>query len=128
MAKSGQERRKYLRIGAPLRVRAISKDSNVCETQTKDISPLGLRFEVKGCGFDVDDSIEIKIELPKGLSAVHAKAKVAWKRKITTEDASSLDIGCEFTKIEEDNKNTFLKYFCDLLYERGKGDTGKGEE
>ncbi len=128
MAKLGQERRKYLRADAPLRVRVISKDNNVCETQTKDISPIGLRFEVKGCDFDVDDSIEIKIKLPKDLSPVHANAKVAWKRKVTTEDASPLDIGCEFTKIEEDNKNTFLKYFCDLLYERGKGDTGKGEE
>ena len=127
MAKSGQERRQYLRIEAPLGLRVISKSNSVCQTQTKDISPLGMRFEVKKCDFDVDEGVELKIELPKGLSPVHAKAKVAWKRKRSTADSSPIDIGCEFTKIEEDNKNTFLKYFCDLLYERGKGKSEKGE-
>ena len=128
MAKSGQERREYLRIAAPLRVRVISRSNSVSETQTKDISPLGLRFEVIRCDFEVDDGIELKIELPKGPGPVHAKAKVAWKKKRNTEDASPIDIGCEFTKIEEDNKNTFLKYFCDLLYERGKGNSEKGDQ
>lgn len=127
MAKLGQERRKYLRVEAPLTIRIISKNNMVEETQTKDISPFGLRFGTKEKNINADDEVELKIEIPKALSPVHAKAKIMWKRKISTENGAPFDIGCEFTKIEEDNKNTFLKYFCDLLYEEGKQTNQKGE-
>ena len=116
MTKPGQERRKYLRVGTPLKLRVISKNNTVEEIQIKDISPLGLRFETKEEGMDINDGIELKIEIPNGLSAVHAKAKVVWKKRLSTENGAPFDIGCEFTGVEEDNKNTFLKYFCDLLY------------
>ena len=116
--KPTHERRKYLRIESPLAVRIIGKNNVVEETKTKDISPLGLRLGTKGDSFDIKDEFEIKVEMPAALSPIHAKARVMWKRKISTENGSPFDIGCEFTKIEEDNKNTFLKYFCDLLYEQ----------
>ncbi len=116
MQKSWQNRRKYLRIATPLNVRAISKTQSIYETQTKDISPLGLRFEVKKNGIAVGEEIELKIEIPGVLNAIHSKARVIWKKKTSTKDDAPYDIGCEFAKIEEDNKNSFLKYFCDLLY------------
>jgi len=56
------------------------------------------------------------MEMPGTLSSIHARAKVVWKKKLSTENGTPFDIGCEFVRIEEDNKNTFLKYFCDLLY------------
>jgi c-di-GMP-binding flagellar brake protein YcgR len=124
----GQERRQYLRVQAPLNIRVINAQNAVRQTETKDISPLGLRFEIEEGLIDISDSVELKIEIPNALSPVHAKAKVVWKRKAAEGDSSSLDIGCEFTDIEEDNKNTFLKYFCDLLYERGKEAGKKGEK
>lgn len=127
MIQSGQERRKYLRVATPLNIRVICKNDSVGQTTTKDISPLGLRLELEKGMVEVNDEVELKIEMPDTLSPVHAKAKVAWKKKLSTEDNSSFDIGCEFTKIEEDNKNTFLKYFCDLLYEEGKKVDKKGE-
>jgi len=74
-----------------------------------------------------NDIAELKIDIPNALSPVHAKAKVIWKRKLSTENGAPFDMGCEFTNIEEDNKNTFLKYFCDLLYEQGKEIAKKGE-
>lgn len=126
MAKSGQERRKYLRVAAPLKIRVIGKDNTVHETITKDVSPIGLRFEVKDEGLNVNDEVEIKVEMPKNMSPVHAKAKIVWKKKVSTEDASPFEIGCEFTRIEEDNKNTFLKFFCDLLYAQANTISEKG--
>jgi len=124
----GQERRQYLRVQAPLNIRVINAGNTVRKTETKDISPLGLRFEVEQGVLEINDKVELKIEIPNALSPVHAKAKVVWKRKVAEGEGSSVDIGCEFTDIEEDNKNTFLKYFCDLLYERGKEAGKKGEE
>ncbi len=115
----GQERRKYLRIEAPINIRIIDSSNAVQETQTKDISPLGLRFETKKGGMDINEEVELKIEMPDTLSSVHASAKVVWKKKLSTENGAPFDIGCEFARIEEDNKNTFLKYFCDLLYKQG---------
>lgn len=116
MTKINQERRSYLRVETPLSIRVISNNKIVHDSQTKDISPLGLRFETAQEGINLNDEIELNIKIPNTLNPVHAKAKVAWKKKLSTQDGAPFDIGCEFTKIEEDNKNTFLKYFCDLLY------------
>ena len=117
MVKLHHERRKYLRVGTPLNVRAIGKNNVIHQATTKDISPFGLRFETKESGLDINDEIELTIKIPDSLSPIHAKAKVVWKKRLSTENGAPSDVGCEFTKIEEDNKNTFLKYFCDLLYE-----------
>ncbi|MBN1354584.1 MAG: PilZ domain-containing protein [Candidatus Omnitrophica bacterium] len=122
------ERRQYLRTETPLNVRIINKENAVFEALTKDISPLGLRFETGKSIADITDELELKIELPKTLSPVHTKAKVVWKKRLSKQDDSPFDIGCEFTSIEEDNKNTFLKYFCDLLYNRASGNSAKGEQ
>jgi len=128
MGKQGAERRKYLRIETPLKIRIIKGDKNLLRATTKDISPIGLRFETASDDIKVNDNVELKIELPEALSPVHANAKVVWKRKISTENGSPQDIGCEFTKIEEDNKNTFLKFFCDLMYSQVKKPGGKKKE
>ena len=127
MTKPAQERRKYLRIETPLKLRVIRKNTVIDGVATKDISPLGLRFETGEENLDIDDEVELKIEMPNVLSPVHANAKVVWKRKVSTIDGAPADIGCEFTKVEEDNKNTFLKYFCDLLYRQGETANKKGE-
>jgi len=121
MARPTQERRKYIRVGTPLAIRVIiGKNAVVQEFRTADISPLGLRFVTAESGIEINDEIELKIEIPGALSPVHAKAKVVWKKKLSTDDDAPYNIGCEFIRIEEDNKNTFLKYFCDLLYKQGK--------
>ena len=125
--KQGAERRQYLRVQTPINIRVIGKEDAVKQAETKDISPLGLRFESKEDNLKINDVVELKIEIPNALSPVHAKAKVVWKKSLSTQDGAPLDIGCEFTNIEEDNKNTFLRYFCDLLYARGKEAGKKGE-
>lgn len=120
------ERRQYLRVQAPLSIRIINSVNALCQTETKNISPLGLRCECVDALANIGDTVELRIKIPDALSPVHAKAKVVWKNKASIEGSSKADIGCEFTDIEEDNKNTFLKYFCDLLYERGKEEGRKG--
>ena len=117
--KQSQERRQYLRVETPLNVRVITKANVVRQTTTKDISPIGFRFGDSDDAVNINEEVELTLVIPNVLSPVHAKAKVVWKKKISTENGAPFDIGCEFTKIEEDNKNTFLKYFCDLLYETG---------
>ena len=117
MVKPSQERRKYLRIEAPINIRIIDSRNAVEETQTKNISPIGFRFKTKKKGgMAINEEVELKMEMPGTLSSIHARAKVVWKKKLSTENGTPFDIGCEFVRIEEDNKNTFLKYFCDLLY------------
>jgi hypothetical protein len=59
---------------------------------------------------------ELKLDLPGTQNPVHAKGIVVWKKKISLEDRSPYDVGIEFSEIEEDNKNTFLKFFCDHIY------------
>lgn len=120
MVKPIQERRKYLRIEAPINIRIIDKENTVEQTQTKDISPIGLRFKSEKAVMGINEELELKIEMPGTLSSVHTKAKVVWKKKLSTENGAPFSIGCEFARIEEDNKNTFLKYFCDLLYKQGE--------
>ena len=114
--KTGAERRTYLRIETPLHIRVIGKKKVLYHAVTKDISPLGLRFETPEQNVDINDDLELTIELPEALSPVHIKARVVWKRRLPTEKGNPFDIGCRFIKIEEDNKNTFLKFFCDLRY------------
>jgi len=119
--KHGQERRQYIRVETPLQIRVISENNKIYEATTKDISPIGLRFEIAGEGLKVRDEVELTLIIPEITSPLHMRARVMWTKKLSSEDTSPYDIGCEFTKIEEDNKNSFLKYFSDLLYKLGEG-------
>jgi len=125
MTKSGQERRKYLRLEAPIDLRIITEDKRVDKASIINLSPLGLRFESKE---KVEDGqmLDLTLILPKAKNPVHIQGKVVWHKKTSLEDNANYDMGCEFTRIEEDNKNTFLKFFCDLIY--SKSEEGKTEE
>jgi len=116
MTNRPEERRTYLRIETPLQLKVVGKENVIYDAITKDISPLGLRFETKKKDVDINDEVALTITIPEALSPVHASARVVWKRRLLTEEGAPFDIGCRFIKIEEDNKNTFLKYFCDLRY------------
>jgi len=127
MAKAPAEKRRHVRIGVPLSVRVISPGGGVESAESKNVSPLGIRFESKKNGLNVNDEIELAIKIPGALSSVHTKAKIVWKKKLPASESLS-DIGCEFTNIEEDNKNTFLKYLCGLMYDQKKPEGSEGKE
>lgn len=111
------ERRRYIRLQTPIPVTyTVPATGNVYKTVTKDISADGLRLESKAKDVKVSDIVELKLDIPGTHNPVHAKGKIVWKKKLSLEDSSPYDIGIELTEIEEDNKNTFLKFLCDLLY------------
>ncbi|MDD5174322.1 MAG: PilZ domain-containing protein [Candidatus Omnitrophica bacterium] len=111
------ERRKYIRLKTPVSVTYTAPDTGVIHSLiTKDISADGLRLEIKTRDIKEGSVLELKLELPEGNNPVHAKGKVIWMKQISLEDGAPCDIGIEFIEIEEDNKNTFLKFLCDLVY------------
>jgi hypothetical protein len=118
-AKDGfKERRRYVRLETPATVSYLSADgSRVSTAAAKNISADGLRFEITDKAIKESDMLELKLSLPGMANPVHAKANVIWKRRLSLEDGSPFDVGLEFVSIEEDNKNTFLKSLCDLIYD-----------
>lgn len=111
------ERRRYVRLQTPIDITyTVPETGNVLSANTKNISADGLRFETHNKSIKESDVIELKMITQDAPNPVHAKAKVIWKKKISLEDAAPFDCGLEFTEIEEDNKNTFLKFLCDLIY------------
>lgn len=117
--KKPEERRKFTRYTMPLQMSYVMEEEDtICKGVTKNISSLGIRFE---CEKELKEgaTLELKLEIPKAPNPVHAQGKLVWVRKLTLEDTSLYDIGMEFLKIEEDNKNTFLKFLCDLAYKYG---------
>lgn len=114
-----EERRKFTRYELPLKISYILDGEDIVRrSTTKNISSLGIRFE-SAKKFKEGTGLELRLEIPKASNPVHAQCKLVWARKVTLEDNSPYDIGIEFVKVEEDNKNTFLKFLCDLAYKYG---------
>lgn len=111
-----EEKRKFLRLNMPVEMEYVLPGANkICTAVTNDIAAGGLRFATNE-QLQKDLNFEIKLKLPNVQNPVHASGRVAWLKKLTLEDSAPFDVGVEFLKIEEDNKNTFLKYLCDLIY------------
>lgn len=116
------ERRRYVRLETPIDISYTAPETGkVLNANTKNISADGMRFETLDSVIKESDLLEIKMVIRDAPSPVHAKARVIWKKKISLEDAAPYDCGLEFAEIEEDNKNTFLKFLCDLIYTIKKG-------
>ena len=109
------ERRRYLRIEAPMGIRIITEDNRIDTMLVKNISPLGLRFE-SDKELHTGETLDLRLILPDAKNPVHIQGKIVWQKPQKSAPGSGHDVGCEFQKIEEDNKNTFLKYLCDLIY------------
>jgi len=121
------ERRKYVRLLTPLGIAyTVPGSGNIRQAITKNISADGLRFETTDPGLEEAMVLEIKLDIPTAPNPIHAKGKIIWKKKVSLEDLAPSDCGVELIEIEEDNKNTFLKFLCDLIYDIGKdADSGK---
>lgn len=113
-----RERRRYVRLNTPVEISYFPGGGRkVSSAVTTNLSADGLRFQTKDKGIDKGDSLEIKLSMAGAANPVHAKAEVIWKKRLSLEDGSPFDVGMAFVSIEEDNKNTFLKNLCDLLYQ-----------
>ncbi len=108
------ERRRFIRVETPLRVTVIS-GGEVNEVVTKNVSPVGLRFEI-GRELKETENIKMDLYLPIHHDPIHLEAKIIWQNKVSLEDNAPYDIGAEIVEIDDETKNIFLKYLCDLLY------------
>jgi len=111
------ERRSFIRLREPINIAyTIAETDKVYTVTAKDISADGLRFQTTDKVIKEGSSLEMKLDIPGVANPVHARAKVMWKKKLSLEDNAPFDVGAELLDIEEDNKNTFLKFLCDLVY------------
>ncbi|MDO8524871.1 MAG: PilZ domain-containing protein [Candidatus Omnitrophota bacterium] len=125
MAKSRNdivERRGFIRLHEPINVTyTVSENNKVHSVIAKDISADGLRFQTQDKALKEGSALEMKLDLPEAANPVHARGKIMWRKKLSLEDDAPFDVGTEFIEIEEDNKNTFLKFLCDLIYNLPEG-------
>ncbi len=108
------ERRRFIRIEVPLRVK-IESGSIQKEVVTKNISPVGMRFETDE-ELDKSQKLDLSLFIPVSEEPVHLKGKVIWQTKTSLEDDAPFDVGVEIAEVEDKHKNLLLKYLCDLLY------------
>ena len=109
------ERRRFVRVETPLRV-IVKSGERTDEVVTKNISPVGMRFEV---GQKLDDAatLDMQLFLPSTSEPIDLVGRVVWQNKTSLEDKAPYDVGIEITHIQDANKNVFLKFLCDLLYQ-----------
>lgn len=111
------ERRRYIRLRTPIPLTyTVQGSGTMYDSVTKDISADGLRFETSSKDLKEGALIELKLLISGANNPVHIKGKIIWKKHLSLADNAPYDVGLEFTEIEEDNKNTFLKFLCDLIY------------
>ena len=111
------ERRRYVRLETPITISyVLPEGESILHTSTKNISADGMRFQTFDKALVEGDLVSLNLHIPEAVNPVHAKAAVIWRKRISLEDGAPYDVGLEFTEIEEDNKNTFLRFLCDIMY------------
>ncbi|MFH1305292.1 MAG: PilZ domain-containing protein [Candidatus Omnitrophota bacterium] len=108
------ERRRFVRTRRPLKI-TVREGDRIEETVTRNLSPVGVRFEV-GQELKSPGDIEIMLSIPSSEVPIHITGKVVWQTKQSLEDKSPYDVGVKISRVEDKNKNDFLRYLCDLLY------------
>lgn len=114
-----REKRRFIRFDIALKVNYILQHDTKTEKTgiTKDVCAGGIQL-LTSDALETGSKVELKIFIPEALNPVHLKGAVTWTKEISPGKGPSHSAGIEFGKIEEDNKNTFLKFLCDLMYEK----------
>jgi len=111
------DRRGSIRLRIPVGITYHTPENiRVHNVTAKDISAEGVRFEAHDKRLEEAGGVEMKLAIPNAENPVLAKGRVVWKKRLSLEDKSPFDIGIEFSEIAEDNKNAFLKFLCDFIY------------
>jgi len=111
-----EERRGYIRTESSVSLTLDMKDAGIDKmitAVTRNVSATGLMVEADR-EVPVGSEGKMGIETPGSHNPVHATGKVVWCSP--AEDGGKFNYGIEITSIEEDNKNTFLKFLCDAIY------------
>lgn len=118
-----REKRRFIRFDIALKVNYyIQREPKIEKTGiTKDVSAGGMHILTEE-KLETGSKVELKVIIPEALNPAHLAGIVLWAMEATGEKKPSYSAGIEFADIEEDNKNTFLKFLCDLMYRKiGKG-------
>jgi len=112
-----REKRRFIRFDIALKVSYIIQKDPRAEKigTTKDVSAQGMQL-LTGDKLEAGDKVDLKIFVPEALNPAHMKGIVVWSIESGPAKSHSYSSGIDFEKIEEDNKNTFLKFLCDLMY------------
>lgn len=112
-----REKRRFIRFAIALKVAYIVQRDPKTEKlgTTKDVSAQGMQL-LTSDKLELGDKVDLKIFVPEALNPAHMKGIVVWSRELDSPKSHSCNAGIDFGKIEEDNKNTFLKFLCDLMY------------
>lgn len=104
-----EEKRKFMRFDIPLDV--IFKPSTDSDFHTKgttvNFSRSGLCFQAEKLDFRPNDSIELKVRLPKKDDYISVTGSLAWKEQL---DDSSCLAGIKFREIDNEAKSVILDY------------------
>ncbi len=114
-----REKRRFIRFDIALKVNYIVQKQTKLEKTgiTKDVSVGGLQLLTED-RLETGNKLELKMTIPNALNPVHLNGIVLWTKEISQGNVPSYSAGIEFGKIEEDNKNTFLRFLCDLMYKK----------
>lgn len=117
-----REKRRFIRFDISLKVHYIIQKEPKAEKTgiTKDVCAGGIQLLTEE-KLSTGSKIDLKIFIPEALNPAHLSGVVVWSREVSSGKKLSYGAGIEFGEIEEDNKNTFLRFLCDLLYRK----TGK---
>ena len=112
-----REKRRFIRFAIALKAAYIVQRDPKTEKlgTTKDVSAQGMQL-LTSDKLELGDKVDLKIFVPEALNPAHMKGIVVWSRELDSPKSHSYNAGIDFGKIEEDNKNTFLKFLCDLMY------------
>ncbi|MBC8473537.1 MAG: PilZ domain-containing protein [Candidatus Omnitrophica bacterium] len=115
-----KEKRRFIRFEISLKVNFIvqKKDLKVEKTGiTRDISAGGLQLLTEE-KLENGNKLVLKVFIPGALNPAHLNGIVMWSKDLVTDKGPSYGAGIEFDDVEEDNKNTFLRFLCDLMYKK----------
>ena len=117
-----REKRRFIRFNIALKVSYIIRKEPKTEKigTTKDVSAQGMQLLTED-KMEIGDKIDLKIFVPEALNPAHMRGVVMWSRESGLAKNHSYSSGIDFEKIEEDNKNTFLKFLCNLMHTKTGG-------
>lgn len=112
-----REKRRFIRFNISLKLNyTVQKEPRVEKTgMTKDVSAGGMQILTEE-KLATGSRLGIRFFIPNAPNPAHLSAVVLWSKEAPGEKKLSYTAGVEFKGIEEDNKNTFLKFLCDLMY------------
>ena len=115
-----KEQRYYIRIDVSVPMTLSIKKKGAVETikaSAKNVSASGILINVNK-RLSVGTETAIDMHAPDTLNPIHCNGKVI--RVTAANKKGRYNCGIVFAGIEEDNKNTFLKFLCDALYRSGE--------